>query len=168
MARRLLVRWPMKAIHSLIVVGTLGVLASSAAADKRRPTPAPAKPAAVAKKPNLGESFDLKQRRTALPRDTETQATRSLTDAQVGRVIKDRIGDLEYCWLKLPAGRRTASAATLHVTIEAIGTVAEARIDGELPAGVGKCITTAAGRWTFPVAEGRTEIEHGITLTTTK
>lgn len=155
----------MKAITTLVLaLATVGVVASPAVAGKR-PAPA-AKP--KAKPPNLGESFDLKQRRTALPHDTDTAAARTLTDGQVGRVFKERLGNLEYCWLKQPQGRRTASAAMLHLTVEAIGTVAEARIDGELPAGVGKCITAAASRWTFPASDGRSEVEHGITLTTTK
>jgi hypothetical protein len=44
--------------------------------------------------------------------------------------------------------------------------VTAARVDGELPAGVGKCITSVATRWSFPVGDARSEIEHGITLTT--
>ena len=143
---------------SLVVLATLGGLTTLSLADKPKPAKAP--------KQNFGESFGLKQRRVAPPRgNAEPIAVRSLSDGQVGRVIKDRVGDLEYCWLRVPVARRTATA-TLHVSIEAAGTVSETRIDGELPASVGKCITTAANRWTFPVAESRTEIEHGITLST--
>ncbi len=142
----------------ILVSLALALLSSSAVADKAKPKPA--------KKPNFGESFDLKARSSSKPRDVDPAIARNLTEHQAGRVIKDKIGDLEYCWLKLPAGKRVASAAMLKVTIEAAGTVTQARVDGELPAGVAKCITSAANRWTFPVADARSEIEHGITLTT--
>jgi hypothetical protein len=148
----------MKTILVSLAITALG--AGIAVAEKPK---SPSKTAP--KKQNFGESFELKSRTTSKPRDTETVVVRSVTEAQAGRVIKDRLGEVENCWLKLPAGKRTTSAAFLKVTIEAGGNVSSARIEGELPAGVGKCITTAAQRWTFPVADARSEIEHGITLT---
>ena len=145
---------------SLCALAAVGSLASPALADK---------PSLKAKKPNFGESFDLKQRRSAPPRDVDPPVVvRSLSDSQTDRVIKNHVEDLEYCWLKLPASRRTTTAATLHVTIEAIGNVADARVEGELPTGVAKCMSLAASKWRFPVTDARTELEHGITLTTTK
>ena len=114
---------------------------------------------------NFGESFELKGRFASKPRDVDPTIVKNVEHAPT-RVIKDKLSDLEYCWLKLPAGKRAASSAMLRVTIEAAGNVTQARVDGELPAGVGKCITAAANRWTFPAADARSEIEHGITLTT--
>jgi hypothetical protein len=134
------------------------LIASSAIAGPRKPPP---------KKPNFGESFDLHARRTTQPRDVDPATVRSLSEHQAGAVIKTRLDDLENCWLRLPAAKRIAGGATLRVTIEATGVVSSARIsDADLPAGVGKCITSAAARWTFPASESRAEIEHGITLTT--
>ena len=114
----------------------------------------------------MSESFDLKGRTTSKPRDVDPTLVRNVTENQASRVIKERIADVEYCWLKLPSGKRPTSAALLKLTIEPTGGVSFARIEGELPAGVGKCITTAASRWNFPVSDARSEIEHGITLTT--
>jgi len=149
-------------MKTILVSFSLALLSTTAVADKGKP---PSKPAA--KKPNFGESFELKGRYASRPRDVEPAIVKNvpLTATQPG-VLKDKIGDLEYCWLKLPAAKRVASSAMLKVTIEAVGTVAAARVDGELPAGVGKCITTVASRWTFPAGDARSEIEHGITLTT--
>ncbi len=159
MAHWLLKLSAMKAILVSLVSLALAAGASSFAfADKPRAS----KPV---KKPNFGDAFELKGRSSSGPRIVDTAVVRTVTEHQAGRVIKDKIADLENCWLRLPAGRRIASAATLHVTVEAAGTVTAARLDGELPAGVGKCITAAAGRWTFPATDGRTELEHGITLT---
>jgi hypothetical protein len=148
-------------MKTILVSLAITVGAGTAAADKPK---IPSKP--IAKKPNFGESYALKSRTTGKPRDIDPAIVRNVTEAQSGRVIKERIADVEYCWLKVPAGKRTASAAMLKVTIEAAGNVSSARLDGELPAGVGKCITAAAGRWTFPAGDARSEIEHGITLTT--
>lgn len=145
-------------MKTILVSLTLVFLSSSALAQKARP---PSK----AKKPNLGESFELKGRNASQPRDVDPSIVSNVIERQPVRVIKDKLGDLEYCWLKVPAGKRVASAATLRVTIEAAGTVTQSRVDGELPAGVAKCITSAVNRWTFPVADARSEIEHGITLT---
>lgn len=156
MARRLLELSAMKAI--LVSLALAAGASSFAFADKPRSS----KPA---KKPNFGDSFELKGRSSSGPRIVDTAVVRTVTERQAGRSIKDKIADLENCWLRLPAGRRIASAATLHVTVEAAGTVTAARLDGELPAGVGKCIAAAAGHWTFPAADARTELEHGITLT---
>jgi len=149
-------------MKTILVSFALSLVASSALADGR-PHP---RPPVAAKKPNFGESFELKGRFASRPRDIDPAIVKNVVERQPGRVLKDRMADLEYCWLKLPAGKRVASAAMLRVTVEAEGTVTQARVDGELPAGVARCITSAAQRWVFPVAEARVEIEHGITLTT--
>jgi len=144
-------------MKTILVSLALTLLSSSAFADKAKPKPT--------KKPNYGESFELKGRFASKPRDVDPTIVKNVEQAPT-RVIKDKVGDLEYCWLKLPAGKRAASSAMLRVTIEAAGNVTQARVEGELPAGVGKCITSAANRWTFPAADARSEIEHGITLST--
>lgn len=150
-------------MKTILVSLSLAVLASSAYADK--PRPAPAKPAP--KKPNFGDSFDpfARGRSTSGPKIVDTAVVRSVTEKS-GRTIKDKLDDLEVCWLKLPAAKRTATSVTLRVTVEASGVVTATKLDGELPAGVGKCITAAAGRWTFAAADARTELEQGISLTT--
>ena len=150
-------------MKTILVSLLLASVAGTAAAQKPR-SPAPAaKPAP--KKPNFGDGYELKGRSSSGPRVVDTVVVRNVHERPSGRVLADRMDDLETCWLKLPAAKRVASAATLHVTIEAAGNVTAARVDGELPTGVGKCITTAASRWTFPAAETRAEVEHGITLT---
>ncbi len=178
----------------LFVSTTVAVLASPALAGKPRvvnPAPAPATVApavsrvtntlpALPKKPvvdevsklDLGLAYGLKQRRAAMPseqiaEDSEQFDAKALTESQVGKIVRERSDELEYCWLRLPPAKRVVSAAILHLSIHGTGKVASVEVNGDLPAGVAKCITSAASRWTFPVADAATEVDHGIMLTTT-
>ncbi|MBA3396805.1 MAG: hypothetical protein H0T89_29510 [Deltaproteobacteria bacterium] len=178
----------------LFVSATVAALASPALAGKPRvvnPAPAPAAVAVapavapapvantlpvVAKKPvvdevsklDLGIGYGLKQRRSALPtEETEQFEAKALTESQVGKIVRERSDELEYCWLRLPPSKRVVSAAILHLSIHGTGKVASVEVNGDMPAGVAKCITSAASRWTFPVADAATEVDHGIMLTTT-
>jgi hypothetical protein len=118
-------------------------------------------------KPNLGESYGLKQRHTDAPSgDAPTAApdNRPLSERQVAQVVNDKLDDLEYCWLKVPANKRVASTAILHLAI-AGGEVSESRTVGTLPAGVDKCIGMVTKRWHFPVTPSPCEIEPALTFT---
>jgi hypothetical protein len=140
----------------LISFTVLGALAGAASADKAK---------SKAKKPNFGESFELKSRSSSRPHDIDPAIVRNVA-AQPARAIKDKVSDLEICWLKLSAGKRLASSAMLRLTVEAAGNVSAVRVDGELPAGVAKCISSMASRWSWAPGDARSEIEHGVTLTT--
>jgi hypothetical protein len=157
----------MKAIHAALILASL---ASPALARPTRPV-APAKKAVVVdevSKLNLGLGYGLKTRKIEVPEtDAETFEAKGLKENQVGAIVREREGDLEYCWLRLPPAKRVVSAAILHLSIEASGKVAAVEVNGDLPAGVGKCITQMAGRWAFPAADAASEIDHGIMLTTT-
>jgi hypothetical protein len=160
----------MKAILAALVTLSAGTALA-------KPPAHPAKKVAEAKKGveavsklNLGLAYGLKERATALPdttADNEEFEVQRLKENQVSAIVKERAEDLEYCWLRLPPSKRVVSAAILHMNIEASGKVAAVEVNGDLPAGVGKCITQMAGRWTFPAADVATEIDHGIMLTTT-
>ena len=117
-------------------------------------------------KMNFGEDYILGARTSAEPVSIEpgVQSPKGVTDSQVGKVVHDRVEELEYCWLRLPVSKRVATSATLHLAIEASGAVAGVTIDGVLPAGMAKCITAAASKWTFPSADSGCEIEHGISM----
>jgi|MudIll2142460700_1097286.scaffolds.fasta_scaffold08253_5 hypothetical protein len=158
----------MKAIFASLLLASLA--SSPALAKPSRPAPAPAKKAVVdeVSKLNLGLAYGLKKRTNALPEtDAETFEAKRLNENQVGAIVRERAEDLEYCWLRLPPAKRVVSAAILHLSIEASGKVAAVEVNGDLPAGVGKCITQMAGRWAFPAADAASEIDHGIMLTTT-
>jgi hypothetical protein len=162
----------MKAIYAALILASI---ASPALAKPARPATVPAKKLAVEKpvvdevsKLNLGLGYGLKSRKTEVPEtDVETFEVKGLKENQVGAIVRERSEDLEYCWLRLPAAKRVVSAAILHLSIEASGKVATVEVNGDLPAGVAKCITQMAGRWAFPVADVASEIDHGIMLTTT-
>lgn len=170
----------MTAAHDLLIMKAilasllLASLASPALAKPTRPAaPSPAvarqkaRPVDEVSKLNLGLSYGLKQRKNEVPEtDAETFEAKGLADNQVTATVRERADDLEYCWLRLPPSKRVVSAAILHLSIEASGKVVAVEVNGDMPAGVGKCITQMAGRWTFPAADTASEIDHGIMLTT--
>lgn len=167
---------------SILVLTTLGVLASPALAGKDRPTTKKATPAPAAhkvdkgadkkateitalKELDYGESYVLGGRRTALPNaDVETQEAKAVSDSQVGMVIRERVEELEYCWLRVPAKKRVASSAMMNLAIEATGAVAGVSLDGELPRGVDRCIERAVMKWNFPAADKGCEVEHPLSF----
>lgn len=177
MARGLLFGPVMKTIHTAalaLALTTFGALASSADAKPLRPKPkAPpveASPLVLAKdiavKGDFGGEYTLGLRRATevAVNDADKVAAKSVTESTVAAVVREKSEVLEYCWLRVPAAKRTATSATLKLMIEATGAVAGAELEGELPAGVAKCITSAAAKWTFPSADEGCEIEHGISL----
>jgi hypothetical protein len=158
-------------MKAILFASILLATASPALANNPKPrvAPAPAKKAQVdeVSKLNLGLAYGLKQRKAAPPSgDVEKAEAKPLTENQVGAIVRERSEDLEYCWLRLPPSKRVVSAAILHLSIEASGKVAAVEVNGDLPAGVGKCITQMASRWSFPTADAASEIDHGIMLTT--
>lgn len=163
-------------MKTILLITTVAALASPAFAGKpRSTTPSTSKKAvigAIKKAPeaplkmNFGEDYILGARTSAEPIAVEPgmQPAKSVSDSQVGKVVHERVEELEYCWLRLPVSKRVATSATLHLAIEASGTVAGVTIDGVLPAGMSRCITAAASKWTFPSADSGCEIEHGISM----
>lgn len=163
-------------MKTILLLTTVAALTSPAFAGKRATIPSTSKkavigvikraPEAPMPKMNFGESYILGARTSAEPTSAEptNDAAKSVSDSQVGQVVRDRVEELEYCWLRLPASKRVATSATLHLAIEASGAVAGVTIDGTLPAGMSKCITAAASKWTFPSADSGCEIEHGISM----
>lgn len=164
---------------AVVLLTTLGALSSSAEAGKRVTPKAKAPPAAApvseiipvkekAIKFNFGEDYVLAPKAATAPSGEveEVFEAQTVNQAQVSKVVQERIADLEYCWLRIPAARRVAGSANLKLMIEANGAVAGAFVDGSLPAGVGACIEKLAARWAFPVADAGCEIEHAISLNT--
>jgi hypothetical protein len=176
----------------LLALTAIGIVATPALAGKHRPAPAKAKPAAAAPKKSglaaapavedaivlvedkaqpklkLGEDFGLKTARaSARPDlDEETFVLKTVSNKEAIKIVKSKAEELEYCWIKLPAAKRVDTSATLHLAIEASGSVAGAWIDGSVPAAVEKCMTDRAAKWAFPAADAGCEIEHGISFST--
>ncbi len=115
-----------------------------------------------------GAAYELGQldRRSTTPTgDAEVVVKmQPLTEAQVGEVVKAKGGTLEYCWAKLPVEQRIATTIGLHFTIEPKGTVSAFEIIGEIPAKAASCISKAAKRWSFPVADTRSDVEYAVDL----
>lgn len=127
----------------------------------------PAKPA-KAKAPvvNLGANYVLGARRAAKPEhEVEQIIPKSLSQAQVATVVQANMSDIQNCWELVPKAQRAEVAtALLQLSIADDGHVTDIELGGDVPAGAHKCITTAVGRWTFPLAETRSDVEYGISL----
>lgn len=114
---------------------------------------------------NFGADYALGAKTMATPDvEEETFVAMSITQTQALKVVADKTAELEYCWLRVPAAKRTASSAALTLMIEPSGAVAGAFIEGTLPAGVATCIEKVAARWTFPAADAGAEIEHPLSF----
>lgn len=152
-----------KSMLTALILGTVGFVAAPALADTAKKIETQEQLLAQL---NYGESFGLKARLAEQPKAAEHDPIiqiKSLTDSQANKVVKDKLVDVENCWLKLPAAKRTASSAVLHLAVEN-GMVVEARVDGQLPKGVAACITSATDRWAFPVTDARSVVEQGLVL----
>jgi hypothetical protein len=176
MARRLLIDESMKtslAARIFAALATVGLLGAPVLADTHHATsekkliPDVGRPKAK-KAFNLGESYDLAPRRAALPEGDVpllNARPRALTDAQIGRVMKKQLADVEYCWNRLPApARQTDTTAVLKLSVEINGIVSDVEVESSVPASAQKCIAAAAGRWTFPVAETNSQVEYAVGL----
>jgi hypothetical protein len=137
----------------------------------KRPMPAvTAKPAKPGKaKPvvlNTGKDYMLGGRRAAKPgSEVEQFIPRSLSQAQVATVVQANMSDIQNCWELVPKAQRAdACTAMLNLSISDAGLVTDIELGGDVPAGAHKCITSAVSRWTFPVAETKSEVEYGISL----
>lgn len=181
-------------MKTILALTAIGVLATPAFAGKHRPATSKAKPAAAAPakktglaapaapvveerdivlvedkaqpKLKMGEDFGLASARASAKPDCdeETFDLKRVSNKEAVALVKSKSDELEYCWVKLPAKQRVETSATLHIAIEASGTVAGAWIDGTVPAAVEKCMTDRAAKWVFPAADAGSEIEHGISF----
>lgn len=195
MARRLLMGKVIMKTSLLAALTTIAALASPALAGKHKPAPAPKK-APIAKKGlaaavvtvsgddsdlvkaktekvdlDFGEGFVVKhaaaQRETERPDvDEETFEAKGVSNKAALAIVKSKSDELEYCWIKVPAKQRANTSATLHVAIEASGSVAGAWIDGTVPASVEKCLSERAAKWSFPAADAGSEVEHSLSFST--
>jgi hypothetical protein len=121
------------------------------------------KPAVI----KTGTDYALGRRQSVAKPDREVEEIipKSLNQAQVATVVQSRMSDIQNCWDLVPkAHRADACTAQLRLSISDAGVVTNAQLGGDVPAGAQQCITSAAMKWTFPVAETRTEIEYGISL----
>jgi hypothetical protein len=113
------------------------------------------------------DSFELGDSRKS---DTPTgeaairMELQTLTQAQAGQVIKGRGGDLEYCWHRVPSAKRSASSFTLHLTVDAKGSVTTISLGGDAPAQLSTCLTSASKRWQFPEADTTSEIDYPVSF----
>lgn len=137
--------------------------------ENARPVAAPAKKKAAKKAPvmKFGKDYVLgSKRESARPNaDIEHIVPKGLSQAQVATVIQGHMDEIRVCWNAVPKAQRPdACTAELKLTIADSGQVTDIELDGSVPAGAHRCITSAVSHWAFPVAETTSEIEYGIAL----
>jgi hypothetical protein len=161
----------MKTSSKLLLV--LAIVGLSAPAFAGKPRTSHRKKSAVEKVArkaaviDYGGSYGLsrKGRTSALPAETAPVVELAgLSATQVGQVVKERLGDLDYCWSRMLTGERVPGTAVLKLSIEMTGEVATIDVGGDVPDGACSCIESAARRWTFPAAAIASEIEYPVTL----
>jgi hypothetical protein len=116
---------------------------------------------------NLGQDYVLGGRRAASKpeREVEQIIPRSLTQAQVATVVQSHMADIQNCWDLVPKAQRVdACTAMLRLSISDAGAVTDIELGGDVPAGAQKCMTSAIARWSFPVAEQKSDVEYGVSL----
>src|SRR5260221_5027355 len=164
MARRLLLpsstmNKPAIALALLGVCGAAPAYAGSAAGGQTAAKTAPLK------KPNCGEAFDLAPRHAALPTEAEHVVKKTLTERQVATVVKGKLADVQYCWNRLPAVQRKADATViLKLAIDATGEVETVDVGGLVSQDAQRCISVAAAKWQFPIADELGEFEYAVAL----
>lgn len=161
-----------EASPELVAIPELPVDASNAFSQLRDLAPPPpvmkapvkAKKAPVLK---MGANYVLGARKSAEQPKEEVQqiVLKGLSQVQIVDFMNAHAGDIQLCWAKVPAALRAdAATALLRLSISDAGNVTDIEVDGDVPAGAHKCITTAVARWQFPVAETSSDIEYGFSL----
>jgi hypothetical protein len=122
-------------------------------------------------KVSLGESYDVlkpgRAQRTALPGEAELVIVpRSLTQIQVGAVVKEKRAELDYCWQRLAILDRVPSTAVLKLKIDASGAVTSLVVGGDAPAVVNACLKETVPHWAFPEAETKSEVSYPVAFRT--
>ncbi len=116
-------------------------------------------------KTSFGASYDVLKpgRRSALPAEAELVIVpRSLTQIQVGAVVKDKHSELDYCWQRLAVLERVPSTAVLKLKIDVQGHVTSLSIGGDAPAVVNSCLKETVPHWTFPEAETKSDVSYPV------
>jgi hypothetical protein len=115
----------------------------------------------------MGSKYELGARKTDEQPKEEVQhiVPKGLSQVQIVDFMNAHAGDIQLCWAKVPAAQRAdAATALLRLSISDAGNVTDIEVDGDIPAGAHKCITSSVARWQFPVAETSSDIEYGFSL----
>ncbi len=88
-----------------------------------------------------------------------------LSDAQVAKVVKTHMHEVQDCWQRLPAKDRSSdSSVVLGLSIAPKGDVVDTTIISDAPAETRSCIASVARQWTFPVVALASDVEYPLTL----
>ncbi len=126
---------------------------------------APAYAGSAAGGQTAAKTAPLKKPNAALPTEAEHVVKKTLTERQVATVVKGKLADVQYCWNRLPAVQRKADATViLKLAIDATGEVETVDVGGLVSQDAQRCISVAAAKWQFPIADELGEFEYAVAL----
>jgi len=103
-------------------------------------------------------------RRPAVEGEVEMKP-HTLTPAVVGPIVADRLGDLYYCFMRIPKAERGDETFGLHLTIAPNGTVLDAGVSGGAHAArIRACVQAQARRWVFPQGDAPSEVDYPLSF----
>jgi len=129
---------------------------------------APAAPDAMAR---LGErarasaGLELRKKSARKPDYVEYEVftVERLSQTQIEDTIRAHLSDLASCHERYAGHSSSVGSVTIALTVEPSGVVSAASIDGfEGPAKLGTCMARAARTWSFPAADGETEVRYPL------
>lgn len=126
-------------MSKLAVIALLGLCAPALAQSK-----------APAKQPNCGQSYVVGKKDVG---------PKGLSQSQVEDVLKTKVGEVETCWMKLPADQRKKDVgAVLSIEIDDDGEVQTASL-ANVPDDASRCVALAAVAWEFPRSDVKADAE---------
>lgn len=154
-----------------LAIALLGAVTAPALAGGKHPILNLKATAPVVVKANIGEGYDLPRldRKAKLPTEAVVEtstASKTLTPYQVSEVVKMRRDDVEYCWAGVAILDRMPCTAVLKLSVDPQGNVTSAKVGGDAPASVARCLGDAVTHWSFPTTELKSDVSYPIALRT--
>jgi hypothetical protein len=139
--------------------------------EPRGTAPRPQRPVVdtLARAEAAADAFELGPRNEVTRRPTvegEVEMTpHTLTPAIVAPIVADRLGDLYYCFMRIPKAERVDETFILHLTIAPRGTVLDAGVaGGKHAARIQACVKAQARRWVFPQGDAPSEVDYPLSF----
>ena len=113
----------------------------------------------------LGPRTMVERRPTVGGEDEVEMKPHTLTPAIVAPIVEDRLGDLYYCFMRIPRAERTDETFLLHLTIAPKGVVLDATVGGgKHAARIQACVKAQARRWVFPQGDAPSEVDYPLSF----
>ena len=131
----------------------------------RDPAPAPDAMARLGERARASTGLELRKKsaRKTDYVEYEVFTVERLSQTQIEDTIRAHLSDLASCHERYAGHALSVGSVTIALTVEPSGVVSAASIDGlEGPAKLGTCMARAARTWSFPAADGETEVRYPL------